>query len=616
MRPTLLLFLCALSLRLAAQPTFTANDIVPPLNITFGYGVNLGYFPPYYQDMELATLAHGSPDGKVPGLGATTIRPGLFEDFFEYWGYDIRIPHFSHYDSIGIRNIVAIAGFPSDAHRENAFFCPDNRSAVFKNLYEPIWDNGENGTPVNDENYYALYIWKTAIRYKGLIKIWEVWNEPDIDIGPNGWKAPGQPGNWWENPPEPCETLLYSPVFFYIRMLRISYEVLKTVDPNAQVAVGGLGSPAYLDVICRYTDEPFNGDVSTKYPHKGGAYFDVMSFHSYPHIDNSLREWDNSINGFRNFRHSDAATKGVWTLRDKFKTILEKYGYNAQTYPLKHWICSEFNVPRRAYAEYLGSNEAQANFMIKALVTAQEEGIAQMHVYSLSDERPEAQANGEFSFMGLYKNLNNVKPFEGEMTPAAFAYKTTATLLKSHKYNRVQTEKMQLPAGVRGLAFKNSLSEFTYVLWAETNTDHSEEASQIYAFPDALNLKFLDAKPWNFSQTGSKYLENAKQVRLTGSPVFLTPTQITGDYPKQPKVYPNPLTEGNGVYTFWMFEEGFAQVNLYNAEGRLLKVLVDELSLLSGPHAMPLDLSIYPRGTYMLQLITLEGAQSLKVVRD
>lgn len=75
---------------------------------------------------------------------------------------------------------------------------------------------------------------------------------------------------------------------FYIRTLRISYEVIKSVDPDALVAVGGLGWPSFLDVICRYTDEPFEGgEEPDRYPLKGGAYFDCMSFDSYPHLDNS-----------------------------------------------------------------------------------------------------------------------------------------------------------------------------------------------------------------------------------------------------------------------------------------------------------------------------------------
>lgn len=597
-----------------AQPTSTANDFVPPYEGEFGYGTNMGYFPPYYYDKELAALAHGTPDGRVPGIGITTVRPGLFDHFLDYWGFDIRKDAFQYYQDIGLRNVVAIIGFPSDRNREDAYYCPNNRSEMFKGLYEPIWDNGENGTPVNDANLYALSIWKTVTAYKGKISIYEVWNEPDVDSG-NGWAPRGTAGNWWENAPEPCETKLKSPSFFYIRTLRISYEVIKSVDPKAFVAVGGLGWPSYLDVICRYTDEPFGGAVSGQYPLKGGAYFDCMSFHSYPHLDNSMREWSNDISGFRYNRHSDAAVDGIWRLRDKFDTVLKSYGYGTGEHPEKLWICTEFNLPRKAYGEYIGSDDAQVNFLIKTLVTAQMKNVAQMHIYALGDEKPESEAQNEFSYMGLFKNLNNVLPYAGEPTSAAWAMKTTHAMLGGKKYHPVQTERMHLPANVRGAAFKDTLGQFTYVLWAVTAQDQSEGAHFYYNFPTEFNIKYLDVKPWHYSHTQTHQLSNAGQVELTGSPVFVTSTQITNTYPKQPRLTPNPTSGGYAVYSFWMFEEAAATVEIFDAQGRLVQTVLQNEPLIAGPHERILDLSGVGNGAYFIRLSTPENISTIPAVK-
>jgi len=599
-----------------AQPTSTstANDFVPTYEGAFGYGTNPGYYPPYYYDKELAALAHGTPNGRVPGVGVTTIRPGLFDHFLDYWGYDIRKDAFQYYQDIGLRNVVAFIGFPADRNREQAYYCPNNRSEMFKNLYEPIWDNGENGTPVNDNNPYALYVWKMATTYRGLINIYEVWNEPDVDTG-NGWAPRGTAGNWWENAPAPCETKLKSPPFFYIRTLRISYEVIKSVDPKAFVAVGGLGWASYLDVICRYTDEPFGGAVSGQYPLKGGAYFDCMSFHSYPHLDNSMRDWDNSIFNFSYNRHSDAAVDGIWRLRDKFDEVLKNYGYDNAEYPEKLWICTEFNLPRKAFGEYLGSEEAQVNFLIKALVMAQMKGVAQMHTYALADEKPESEAQNEFSYMGLFKNLNNVLPFAGEPTVEAWALKTTHDQLADKKYNRVQTERMHLPANVRGAAFKDTLGQFTYVLWAVTSQDKSESAQAYYAFPKELHLKYVDLKPWHYSQSKTHRISTPEQVELTGSPVFITSTRITNAYPKQPKLTPNPTSGGYAVYSFWMFAEAPATVEVYDAQGRLVKTVLKNETLVEGPHEQLLDLSGLSNGAYFIRLATPESNTSITVAK-
>ena len=486
---------------------------------------------------------------------------------------------------------------------------------MFDNLYKPIWDNGENGTPVNDANPYALYVWKIATTYKGLIKTYEVWNEPDIDTG-NGWLPPGQPGNWWENVPQPCETKLKAPPFFYIRTLRISYEVIKSVDNDALVAVGGLGWPSFLDVICRYTDEPLEGkEEPEQYPFKGGAYFDCMSFHAYPHFDNSLREWDNTLGGFRNFRHSDAATDGIWTQKNKFKSVLDKYGYNNTVYPEKLWICSEYNIPRRAFGDYIGSEVAQVNFLIKTLVTAQMHNMAQMHVYSIADEKPENKADNEFAFMGLFKHLDQIQPGKARPNAIAWAMKTTAVLLKDTRYDPARTSDLKLPSNVRGAAFRNNLAQYTYVLWAVTNQDRDETVEAEYAFPPEFTLKYLDAKPWHHSQSGAHYLMNARQLKLTGSPIFLQETFITNDYPKSPKVVPNPAVGGRAVFEFWMFEEARATVEIFDSSGRLVARLLDDQRLIVGPQALPLDLSLQPNGTYYVQLLTPESTLTVGVVK-
>ena len=604
---TSLIFCILISLPACSQPSYTANDVVPIMSGSFDYGSNMGYFPPNYGDKALASLVHE--------YGATSIRPGLFHHFLDNWGYDIRKEHFQYYDSLGLRNVMAIIGFPSETARDPAFYCPNERSEMFDNLYKPIWDNGENGTPVNDANPYALYVWKIATTYKGLIKTYEVWNEPDIDTG-NGWLPPGQPGNWWENVPQPCETKLKAPPFFYIRTLRISYEVIKSVDNDALVAVGGLGWPSFLDVICRYTDEPLEGkEEPEQYPFKGGAYFDCMSFHAYPHFDNSLREWDNTLGGFRNFRHSDAATDGIWTQKNKFKSVLDKYGYNNTVYPEKLWICSEYNIPRRAFGDYIGSEVAQVNFLIKTLVTAQMHNMAQMHVYSIADEKPENKADNEFAFMGLFKHLDQIQPGKARPNAIAWAMKTTAVLLKDTRYDPARTSDLKLPSNVRGAAFRNNLAQYTYVLWAVTNQDRDETVEAEYAFPPEFTLKYLDAKPWHHSQSGAHYLMNARQLKLTGSPIFLQETFITNDYPKSPKVVPNPAVGGRAVFEFWMFEEARATVEIFDSSGRLVARLLDDQRLIVGPQALPLDLSLQPNGTYYVQLLTPESTLTVGVVK-
>ena len=232
------------------QVDFTANDSVGTYNYPFAYGANMGFYPGW-KDKNLADLAAGNPEFGVKGVGVNGMRPALFEHFLEYFGYDIRVDEFKHYQSLGIHYNTVFVGYPSDEHRDPTAHCASHPSEVFANLYTPIWDNGENGTPVNDTNYYALYLYKMVDRYKDYVKVWEIWNEPDFDFSSNAWKPRSFPESWWNEDPDPCDYALYAPPSHYIRMLRISWEVIKTYAPESYVAVGGLGFPSFLNIILK-----------------------------------------------------------------------------------------------------------------------------------------------------------------------------------------------------------------------------------------------------------------------------------------------------------------------------------------------------------------------------
>jgi hypothetical protein len=218
-----------------AQITFTAKDSVLAYNKVFRFGVNLGYYPPWTTE-QLGGLAAGDPALGLKGVGANTARPGLEEFLLEQYGYDALVPTFESLYQRGIRDMNVIIGGPSDAHRDYAYHCPDKRSELFANLYEPIWDGGANGTPVNENNYYALYLWKAVKQYKKYARVWEIVNEPDFDFAGQQWQGDYLPNfGWWTSNPAPCDYQLRAPIQQYVRMLRISWEVIKTADPTAFV---------------------------------------------------------------------------------------------------------------------------------------------------------------------------------------------------------------------------------------------------------------------------------------------------------------------------------------------------------------------------------------------
>ena len=517
-----------LSLSVQAQVNYTSNDINPTYNGKYRPGLNLDYLPPWSTE-QLGDLAAGNPALGIPGAGARSTRPGLFDSVLDIYGYGLNVGAYDYYRDLGMTELTAIVGFPSDRHRAWADrHCgdPDKWNALFEGIYEPIWDGGANGTPYNEDNAYAAYLYQIVTLYTDHVRFWEIWNEPGLYKGNDSqvfWGDPSYPGSWWVNDPDPCDYSIHAPIEHFIRTLRISYEIIKTISPDDYVAIAGVGSQSFLDAILRNTDNPDDGSITAEFPNLGGAYIDVLGFHTYPHLDGST--WFPPTGHFA--RHSDGAADGIINRRlGGYQQVLYNYGYDGITYPKKQHICTEINVPRRIYTgDYFGGNDEQINFIPKALIATKINKVHQMHVYSISDKTEEWAAGFEFDLMGLYKKLEGVTPFNQELNDEGIAYKTVADLIYPTEYDEAATQALNAPAGVRAYAFAKPNGEYVYALWAETQIDLSEQASANYSFPAGLGLDDLTRYNWNHSQTGQTSLQSPSNIQLDARPIYL----VSGD---------------------------------------------------------------------------------------
>lgn len=610
------------SVTLLGQVTYTANNLVLDYKGHFGYGTNVGYYP-NWTARQLGDIAIGNSAEGVVGLGVTTMRPALFEFFQEQWGYDFRIPAFEHYKKLGAVDNVVFVGYPSEEHRDTTYYCPDHRSELFLNMYEPIWDDGTDGTPYNEQNYYAAYLYKTVTLYKDYVKFWEIWNEPDYSFSANSIYDENQPESWWNVPPSPCEFDIHAPIFHYIRLLRISYEIIKTVDPTAYVAIGGIGYPSFLDAVLRYTDNPDEGKISPDFPNQGGAYFDVLSFHSYPHIDSSLRTWSNKIFGFVNQRHTDAAVEGVLRLRNRMEEVLFKHYYNGTIYPKKEWIITECNVPRVPINQGFGSDEVQRNFIIKTLVECQKHNIHQFHIYTLGDQKEENEIEylfQEYDIMGLMGNMMEAKPYQVKPNAVGIAYKTTSDLLYGKRFDHKTWEALELPEGIKGGVFTDDKDEKTYVLWARTQADGSEEAIQVINLRELIGIKQLVRYDWNFSATQQAKVIDARYVALEGAPIFLTDAAKDSTKPIAIEtnamglnVYPNPVY-GKVTILFSLIEDEIVNLSLINTIGQTVKVLLEQEPMSANAYQWKTTIDNVPQGIYYLRLSTPKTVSTIPLV--
>ena len=616
MRLTLTLFsmcFCCLSFAQFQTPTQfrTANEYVPKNFSPFRYGTNMGVYPPY-TDFNLANIAAKA--------GADAMRPALFESFLEKWGYDIRLDAFKHYADLGMTENVLFLGYPSDAHKEKTIFCGKEPSTLFANLYEPIWKNSDSGVVINEKNYYANYVYKVVSRYKNQVRFYEIWNEPDYSLTVKSELPAGIAGSWWTTNPDPCDYALHAPVQCYIRMLRISYEVIKKFDPDGLIAVGGIGYPSFLDVLLRQTDNPKDGTITKEYPNRGGAYFDVLSYHSYPHIDNSVRAWSDKINGFEYFRHSDKAVQGVIQKKLNFEAVLNNYGFNDIRLPKKHFIITECNIPAIAKGEFMGGLEVQRNFIMKALLRCQEQNILQFHVYSLSELKSDKEASSEFDKMGLYKPIYYTPEDKTLFTLAGLGYQSTALILKGFAYSVTETKKLNVNpnSNVVGLAFKKFNSdEIIYALWAATSIDQSEFAQVEFSFSDSLRLKSLKRYDWDYAQTLESQTVDSKFIQLTGVPQFFS-THVSVVQPQTNQnilnVYPNPV-DSEVVINYNLNAESVINLKIFDASQKGTIVLIQNQRTQIGSHEWHYNFKKFPAGIYFVQLTIGKKIITKKIIK-
>lgn len=277
----------------AQKPTFTANDVVEPYSGIFAYGTNPGYYSGFNNNAPTDKLL----SDLMEKAGLYSMRPKLNDKFVEDYGINVRLNEFKYYvENKKMHDITLfLDGDILASHQSTETITCSSKtlnSKVFKNMYLPIWDTSDpNKTPINENNYYAYFVYKVIQTYGDYIKFVEVWNEPDFTYSGLGDKNKGEAGNWFDNEPNPCDLPnLNASIPQYVRLLRITYEVVKALKPSLYVTTGGIGYASFLDAMMRVTDNPDGGKVSAEYPLKGGAYFDVLSYHSYPQYNQ--RVWN------------------------------------------------------------------------------------------------------------------------------------------------------------------------------------------------------------------------------------------------------------------------------------------------------------------------------------
>ena len=502
------LFFClTISLKVVYSQNYGACDHVPNSdNLQYRLGNGLGYIGNGWDDARMSNLSSKAGyDGQ---------RKKLPEQHLDYWGYGIELGDAQTNTKLGILDVVGYLATPLLNHSSNA---TDNPELCYPaNLYKPIFLN--NGS-VNPENFWANYVYKTVSTYKDHIKIWETWNEPDYT------RNHDQVSNWMTEPPEKSIlTHWYGTIFEYIRLIRITYEVAKKVDPDCFVTAGGLGYPEFLDAILRYTDNPDGGKVTSDFPYKGGAYFDCDAYHQYPQYGVTDLETGDGYheNG------SDMLAKKVVMLKKNHEYILKQHGFDGVMFPKKIFVNTETGLNSEKSNNAIGGDLVRRNWILKLALFCIQYDVKQTHMLILADD---GKGSGDFSNLGQFKSI------EEGFTHLKSSSRGRLVLQKIHfgkfVYEEVKTKEFleTLPSGTTGIVLKRKFSkeegeeyysEYIYSAWIYCEKEEVEGEIEYN-----LNLSFdpllLD---WKGNQQNIK--KNSK-IKLSSTPVFLI--ENNGNYP-------------------------------------------------------------------------------------
>jgi len=374
-------------------------------------------------------------------------------------------------------------------HDWNPYYLPDGivnqelaqgRELVGILLGVPDWANDNQGARVPPKGLYLAYddpgnLWgqfvtRIASRYRGRIRHWVIWNEPDV------WDL-SHPGATWVGSVED-----------YYQLVKVAYLAAKAANPQSVIHLAGMtywwdygyGRPLYfqrlLDVMLKDPTAPTHN-----------YYFDVATLHLYFNVPQ------------------------LYDIVRLYRKLLDERG-------LRHpiWI-NETNAPPFddptapvSRTKFPVTMEQQAAYLIQASAMALAAGAERVEVYKMRDEPdlpPEAEP------YGLVRR-------DGSLRPAFAAYRVVTTYLTD-----VQSASLK-KLGPVNLVVLNQRNRTTTVVW---NTSVQARTASIPALADRAQLVDKQGRVQSIEAQQGRYAlkldaaqcPDPKQCAIGGSPVVL-----------------------------------------------------------------------------------------------
>ena len=390
------------------------------------------------------------------------------------------------------------------------------------NLYAPIFADGSDSAgadvAIHPDNPWAHFVHYAVTRYKpgGVlaqqnafdaddgIRAWEVWNEPDV---PQFWRGGADA---------------------YARLLKVAAIVIKTVDPEARVILGGLLFASDQSFLTQVLHQFRNDPLRDRY----NWFFDVVAVHSY-----------------------DDPWRSGWlakVVQDKLATLelsrpiwVNETGVSVwNEYPGPVWA----HNPEKRHR--LATAEQQAHFLIMSAAFAWSKGVEVVMYHQLYDDCGNYPAGTDFpphggelcgsgacfgDAFGIYRNPRDSHcfsqhPLANTPRPVAQAFQLLSEIFGSQPFTPHSLTGLNDEATM--IMFKRSNDERIIVLWNNTRQPVSYPIATSGAamtayyvngetaiLPAAGGTSTLDLKPaGDFSFPD---LESSRTSAIGGEPVIL-----------------------------------------------------------------------------------------------
>jgi hypothetical protein len=332
----------------------------------------------------------------------------------------------------------------------------------------PCWAASFSRGPVDrvDISRFVEYVEAVVRRYKDIVHYWAIYNEPDaasvVRTAPDCRDPASTMLNAFGDHPQE-----------YVDALRIAFQTIRSIDPNASVVLGGIAFDNFSS-----EGGPFVADFLAEILSRGaGEYFDIMNFHYYPDYD---------------WRWERDGLPGIVGKTLAIRQLLEDHGLD------KPIICSELgDSSGQIYPGDARSRHTQARAVIMLYARAFSAGIGLGVWYNMNDYQ---SPNDPFRFHGLLDAEYRPKP-------ALSSYHTLASCLRDQVFQRALGRTEWGASNVEGYLFQNeSQSGETIILWSR------DGSTQVIALPAGVTSvldMFGEPKPFG------EYLP------IDGDPVFI-----------------------------------------------------------------------------------------------